>query len=131
MGSFGASRFHRATCFSLIFVPFFRFLTPIARPLSYFSVRVSRLRENRDTLLSGLFQAEGGASAVINAPPFKRGTRNFFELEKGGKKKKRKKKKKSREIASRRYLLSRNLNTETLRFRFATVSRIFLLARIP
>lgn len=118
----GPRVFTEQPVFRLFLFPFSVSLPP-SRPLSYFSVRVSRLRENRDTLLSGLFQAEGGASAVINAPPFKRGTRNFFELEKGGKKKKRKKKKKSREIASRRYLLSRNLNTETLRFRFATVSR--------
>lgn len=70
-GSFGASRFHRATCFCLFLFPFSPFPCPHRAPpttpfLDWRAASASRLRQNRDTVLWKLFHRPTVRS-VINA----------------------------------------------------------------
>lgn len=86
----GPRVFTEQPVFRLFLFPFSVSLPPSRGLFPISRLAVSRLRKNRDTLLSVPRRHGGGGSGVIiNAPPFKRG--NFFtRVEKEKKKKPRK-----------------------------------------
>lgn len=90
----GPGVFTEQPVFRLFLFPFSVSLPPSRGLFPISRLAVSRLRKNRDTLLSGLFRAEegssggGGGAVIINAPPFKRGN-IFTRVEKERKKKKK------------------------------------------